>query len=655
MGVIGTNALLSALAAEREKAAKAETAAIEQQSIITDLREQSIAEESLLSEQQKAIAKKRSDVLGKQSLITSQQELQVEKEKTKTILEQLLAAAEEEQDFAEVSRLKAEIAENERESQELEASLLQDTKALELEKIELKKLEDSLVEQELEHKQTNFALNQAELEYDKNKIQSMGGVLNLMSALVPIMTTIQNLQQAGFLLDKLINKEKRKQLLLELEKQKAESKGIKKALLGAAINMAKSAASIPVAGWVIAIAILAAVGIGIAVAVTKAQALTNSVEDTQEALNQLQADLYNLNQSITTVNKLGDEFETLSSKIIKTSEDLERMNEIAQQVNDTLGYQAVNLNADAATQALQIKGAEAQLRKEKDELIQESAKVLVNRYDIVNQAKGYNKTEYIASLGEAGKNTIRNIAITQLDGLAEQNAETQSIIQDIFLQQAATMMDTANDKFDTAMFESLFKEQQTGQTFQSFMQGLNKAASDGSLSAYSTWLNSLSKQTRNLVIESNEYLDSIFALSDTGLINTLDDLNFTNEDVNELYSLAELQASMTEAKDTASDIFRQMADNEIQTTQEMYASMISSGDEWLKHIKELNGDYNQDADYRLLQDKKRAKEEDILAQEAVVKKAEKEHGEKSEEYIEAQQTLNELRGEYENLADQERK
>ena len=53
----------------------------------------------------------------------------------------------------------------------------------------------------------------------------------------------------------------------------------------------------------------------------------------------------------------------------------------------------------------------------------------------------------------------------------------------------------------------------------------------------------------------------------------------TKEDINELYALADLQASLTKAADSASSIFASMSEKNIDTTQEMYASMMASADE----------------------------------------------------------------------------
>ena len=89
----------------------------------------------------------------------------------------------------------------------------------------------------------------------------------------------------------------------------------------------------------------------------------------------------------------------------------------------------------------------------------------------------------------------------------------------------------------------------------------------------------LNEDTKKLIFASNEYLNSINTLNETGLLGTLEAKGMTKEDINELYALADLQASLTKAEDSASSIFASMSEKNIDTTQEMYASMMASADE----------------------------------------------------------------------------
>lgn len=99
----------------------------------------------------------------------------------------------------------------------------------------------------------------------------------------------------------------------------------------------------------------------------------SSLEKTEDSLNQLQADLYNLNNSITTITNIGDEFESLSNKIVKNNEDLERMSELVQQINDEAGETVVDVNADAETQLSQIRKYQLDKENERAYKLKESS------------------------------------------------------------------------------------------------------------------------------------------------------------------------------------------------------------------------------------------------------------------------------------------
>ena len=63
-----------------------------------------------------------------------------------------------------------------------------------------------------------------------------------------------------------------------------------------------------------------------------------------------------------------------------TKDEIKKMAEIAKEVNDTLGYTAVDTNADVETQRLQIRGAQTTLKSEKKKTVSESASTLVSGF-----------------------------------------------------------------------------------------------------------------------------------------------------------------------------------------------------------------------------------------------------------------------------------
>lgn len=192
-----------------------------------------------------------------------------------------------------------------------------------------------------------------------------------------------------------------------------------------------------------------------------------------------------------------------------------------------------------------------------------------------------NKQAYIEALGESGRATIRNIAINNIDGLAEASAETQSVFQDIFYNMSAKMLDVAKGTFDTEVFE---KALDGDKAMKKMLDGLDKAVEDGSLSAYSNWLDTLNDQQKELVVSSNEYLKSINKLKKAGIIGKIEALDLTNDETNTIYSLLSDQAKAY-GKD-ASDVFKEvtdaaeaMAKDGTLSAENMYAAMAQKADE----------------------------------------------------------------------------
>jgi hypothetical protein len=69
-----------------------------------------------------------------------------------------------------------------------------------------------------------------------------------------------------------------------------------------------------------------------------------------ETLEKMQVEYYNLRQSAEKVESLADSFDTLSRKINKSTEDLQELQSIAQQINDNAGKQIVDTTASIEAQ-----------------------------------------------------------------------------------------------------------------------------------------------------------------------------------------------------------------------------------------------------------------------------------------------------------------
>lgn len=189
-------------------------------------------------------------------------------------------------------------------------------------------------------------------------LQPLGTIISVLTTIITLRRLSNTLQQKG---TELTNRQ-----------TKAEEKGFLAKLKNAGAKMAQSAAEIPIAGWVIALAILGAI-VGLTVAGISAAKNSGSdaqAEKTDEDLKKLEADLFNLKQSQQKVAGLADEFENLSNKIVKTSEDAERLKEIAQSINDEAGREVVDISKPYEEQLKAVKGYQAAQKAEIDANIQ---------------------------------------------------------------------------------------------------------------------------------------------------------------------------------------------------------------------------------------------------------------------------------------------
>lgn len=125
-----------------------------------------------------------------------------------------------------------------------------------------------------------------------------------------------------------------KESIAATKKENVETeKGFFAKLRNAGAKMAESAASIPVAGWVIAAAILAAVGIAIGVSAAQ---YASSGQKAADQTKELAASIYKLNQETNAISSITSQFDKLDNKLIKTNKDLEEMNSLLDSAADKL-------------------------------------------------------------------------------------------------------------------------------------------------------------------------------------------------------------------------------------------------------------------------------------------------------------------------------
>lgn len=462
------------------------------------------------------------------------------------------------------------------------------------EKITAAKQEIAKYDAEIATTTTQITASQKELTLLEEKkaetqFQSVGllsGIFNVLSTIFTIGVSLITVIGTIFTLYKKINKEKIKSIKNTLQEAAAAKIAAAKEKIKAAWSMAGSAGSIPVVGWVIAGAILAAL-IGTVIAglvaagkkTSSGEKAEESIAKTREELNQLQADLYNLKSAQQTVAKLGDEFENLSNKIVQSSEDIERMNEIAQQINDTAGRTVVDTTADAATQLRQIRAyniqqknaVKAQTEKINDKLGQGLTDAQNAGIFNTKKTRETAKNKYYQSLktDAAFVNSIRTVGMANLTGMDSVSAAASDAMLDIMVDNIDSGAYFSEDGVDTGKFEQYITDALASSGYSggysAFLAQLDSVAEDGSMTAYANMLDDLGKSgDKNFkkLIDSLKKSNPMFAaVAKMGAetARKFDAIGFSSDDLNVMWEKLG-QSSKVLGKD-AGETFAEMAKN----------------------------------------------------------------------------------------------
>ena len=448
------------------------------------------------------------------------------------------------------------------------------------------------VEQEIKTLKAEEALLDAQIASTSAQITTqtnaaggaIGFLVNGVTRLFSILTLIPGVLQLIIGLQKKSTTESKKQT-------EEEKKGFIAKLQSAGAKMAESAANMGPVGLVIAAAILAAVGMAIAIGIAAANANSGKTRDdsiakTKEELNQLQAELYNMNSAKENVTKLADEFDNLSNKIIKSNEELERMKEIAQQINDEAGREVVNLTADAETQARQIRAynmtQEAEIKAQQNKINKELGQGL---HDVQHANDGWqtaigitgyllgpigwlaagvanaalesadrdeeNVKKYYDSLknDEAFVNSLRTIGKAQLSGLDTASAATSDAILDMMVGNIDSGAYFDENGLNTAAYEKYVNEALAGTGiggYSGLVQELDAVAEDGSLSAYANMLDKLGTAQKgspleglvNSLKESNGMFAAVAKMG-SKTARVFDSIGFSSEELNTMWQSLE--------------------------------------------------------------------------------------------------------------------
>lgn len=200
---------------------------------------------------------------------------------------------------------------------------------------EIAAIEGEIKAEEIEIR--NLKLEQGETSIDQlSNAQGFLGVLgSTLKILTPIFTVMQliNAAQSTFLtLKKKEPSVYAKSIASANLDATAKSKGMFAGIVGAF-----SSAGIPgiIAGIALAVALTTALGVGIAAAVGAFNP-KDEAGKTAEEINKLGTEIYNLTEKANSLNQIGDSFDEIDNKIIKTNEDLKEMSSLLEQAADKL-------------------------------------------------------------------------------------------------------------------------------------------------------------------------------------------------------------------------------------------------------------------------------------------------------------------------------
>lgn len=328
---------------------------------------------------------------------------------------------------------------------------------------------------------------------------------------------------------------------------------------------------LPIVGAVIAGVILAAVGVtAIVSAITNGQNKAGTLADqATQQLQDMQVELYELNNAANSVSSLADEFEKLSNKIGKSNEELKRMDEIAQQVNDTAGYLVVDTSASPEEQAAQMR-AYSSVQKQKAQgtingmknTISSSAKQSFADSDFWNSLdqeqfyniltsgnetrKLYSKeyldayAEYMRNYDESFAASVRAIAEEEIAGLDNiDNSELRDAILNASVDQFENIF-SVEKGFDFTKFNEVFSPQ--------MLSELDNIYSSNNVGDYATFYANLSEQQQEYLREALPIFE-IFKSVSKDTANAFADMGFNMQDVNTIFS------NLTDGGENAEKVF----------------------------------------------------------------------------------------------------
>lgn len=298
--------------------------------------------------------------------------------------------------------------------------------------------------------------------------------------------------------------------------------------------------------WKIGLAVAAAVGIAIISMAAAAGAFKSESERTNEQINNLSADIYNLTKTAQSLSTIGNSFDAIDDKLVKTNADLKEMNDLMSQAADQLsddekkvfsGYSTNEAKRAYLQRLSEAKNAEA-LRKYNEQT------TIISRLSSTEKAKFLNEEDTTYSTArEAVRAGNNNLFYKSLDQLPDLTSEAKLSIQSLGESMLA-QMDIAQ-AWDYALhpekFDNLAK---SISSLKIELNGTTELISDvmtsddydltEKIKAYQTALSQLTGDQKQLFNDLYQEYDILTSLGDKA-IEYIDAYGLTIDQINSLY------------------------------------------------------------------------------------------------------------------------
>lgn len=521
-------------------------------------------EQAALKDQKLAIARTKTQAAlqrktSNEELIASKKKLIVENQITAEIQRQNGQTEQAAETEAEITRLQTELIA----SQNLQSTYEQEYQQALTEQRQIESQYAASVKLTTEE---TLAIQQKQTENWQAQTTLMGSFGSIINGIIGPFMTIYTLGKA------IITQTKTRLALAKSNTAATVAEAGATSALAAAEQQAAVGASarnlasfLPVIGAIIALGILGYTAISSLIASAKSSS-QSMLDETVEKTEQLQVELYELQNTASNVESLADEFDELSSKIGKSNDELERMKEIAQEVNDAAGYTVVDVTQSAEMQSAQMKGY-VQFQRD---LAQGTVTAIEQQwaanaaFSILKPDETFKNTileiqdningnplndpdyirawvDYIQSSDQAAafNADIRTIAQERITGLSViDNIEVMDAILNSAAQQADTIFiegwDTFNDIFNV-----------------NFLEQLDEVYTSGNLGDWSTFFNNLTDQQKQWVQEALPVFE-IFNTITNETAQNLDDLGIGVNELNTIFS------NLTDGGENAANAFAEI-------------------------------------------------------------------------------------------------